>query len=163
MQLFSPLWVLVEGGMLMRIEGISKEKFGEELSGLIYNCLAMQDSRAKFFTDIMDTARAYELEEQANRLAHSICLKEGESDLWELPKSFDESAKLPKLTDSCLPPKLWEYLQAVAKYVQVAPEMCVLPMLSVLSMCAGQGSYKLSCQRSHRAAEPVHHDHSRTG
>ena len=119
----------------MRIEGISKEKFGEELSGLIYNCLAMQDSRAKFFTDIMDTARAYELEEQANRLAHSICLKEGEPDLWELPKSFDESAKLPKLTDSCLPPKLWEYLQGVAKYVQVAPEMCVLPLLSVLSMC----------------------------
>ena len=119
----------------MRIEGISKEKFGEELSGLIYNCLAMQDSRAKFFTDIMDTARAYELEEQANRLAHSICLKEGEPDLWELPKSFDESAKLPKLTDSCLPPKLWEYLQAVSKYVQVAPEMCVLPLLSVLSLC----------------------------
>ena len=143
MQLFSPLWVLVEGGMLMRIEGISKEKFGEELSGLIYNCLAMQDSRAKFFTDIMDTARAYELEEQANRLAHSICLKEGESDLWELPKSFDESAKLPKLTDSCLPPKLWEYLQAVAKYVQVAPEMCVLPMLSVLSMCV-QGKAVIS-------------------
>ena len=129
--------------MLMRIEGISKEKFGEELSGLIYNCLAMQDSRAKFFTDIMDTARAYELEEQANRLAHSICLKEGESDLWELPKSFDESAKLPKLTDSCLPPKLWEYLQAVAKYVQVAPEMCVLPMLSVLSMCV-QGKAVIS-------------------
>lgn len=128
----------------MRLNGISKEKFAEELSKLIYDCLARQgERRSQLFTDVMDTARSYELEEQALAMAHGICLKEGEPDLWELPKPFDNALSLPKLTERCLPPMLWEYLKAVANYVQVAPEMGVLPLLSVLSLCV-QGKAVIS-------------------
>jgi len=102
----------------------------------VYECIIRQGvERAEYFTFLMDTARSYGLEAELERVAKAICLKQGEPDLWELPKSFEESARLPKLTESCLPPKLWEYLKAVSEYVQVAPEMCVLPLLSVLSMC----------------------------
>ncbi|MBP1533693.1 MAG: DUF3987 domain-containing protein [Ruminococcus sp.] len=102
-----------------------------------------QEQRSTMFTNIINAARTQGTEQQALQFAKGICRKEHLPELWELPKSFDESAKLPKLTDSCLPPKLWEYLQAVAKYVQVAPEMCVLPLLSVLSMCV-QGKAVIS-------------------
>lgn len=102
-----------------------------------------REQRSTMFTDIINAARTQGTEQQALQFARGICRKENLPDLWELPKSFDESAKLPKLTDSCLPPKLWEYMQAVAKYVQVAPEMCVLPLLSVLSMCV-QGKAVIS-------------------
>ena len=120
----------------MRFEGISKETMAQSLNELVFECIIRHGvERAEYFTDLMDTARGYGLETELERIAKAICLKQGEPDLWELPKSFEVSAQLPKLTERCLPPKLWEYLKAVSEYVQVAPEMCVLPLLSVLSMC----------------------------
>lgn len=91
--------------------------------------------RSELFTEIMADARAQGVESTAALFADRICKAEYLPDLWELPKPFDRAVNLPKLTEHCLPPKLWEYLQAVSKYVQVAPEMGVLPMLSVLSLC----------------------------
>lgn len=120
----------------MRFEGLSKETMAQSLNELVYECIIRQGvERAEYFTYLMDTARGYGLETELERIAKAICLKQGEPDLWELPKSFEESAQLPKLTESCLPPKLWAYLKAVSEYVQVAPEMCVFPLLSVLSTC----------------------------
>lgn len=121
----------------MQLDGLTREKFGELLDSFISECLTRKGKeRAELFTAVMDTARSYGLEDQAQYMAQAMCKKWDEPDLWELPKSFEVSAQLPKLTERCLPPKLWEYMQAVAKYVQVAPEMCVLPLLSVLSLCA---------------------------
>ena len=118
------------------METITSVNFLDKVPDFVYSCLAAQSEvRARLFTEVMNMARTYNLVNETQKIAHAICLKEGEPDLWELPKSFEESAKLPKLTERCLPPKLWEYMQAVAKYVQVAPEMCVLPLLSVLSLC----------------------------
>ncbi|MBP5267832.1 MAG: DUF3987 domain-containing protein [Ruminococcus sp.] len=120
----------------MRFEGISKETLTENLNELVYECIIRKGiERAGYYTDLMDTARSYGLETELERIAKAICLKQGEPDLWELPKPFEVSAQLPRLTERCLPPKLREYLKAVSEYVQVAPEMCVLPLLSVLSMC----------------------------
>lgn len=120
----------------MRFDGISKETLAENLTNLVFECIIRHGvERAEYFTNLMDTARSYGLEAELERVAKAICLKQGEPDLWEFPKSFEESAQLPKLTESCLLPKLWAYLKAVSEYVQVAPEMCVFPLLSVLSMC----------------------------
>ena len=120
----------------MRWEGWSKQQFGEALNEFIRECFRLQGAeRANYYTNLMEVARSYGLEKQAADIAAAICEREGEPELWELPKPFDRAVSLPKLTEHCLPPKLWEYLQAVSKYVQVAPEMGVLPMLSVLSLC----------------------------
>jgi hypothetical protein len=128
----------------MRLEGLTREKFGEMLNEFIGDCLTRKGKeRAELFTAVMDTARSYGLEDQARYMAQAMCEKWDEPELWELPRSFDSTLNLPKLTDDCLPPKLWEYLQAVSKYVQVAPEMGVLPMLSVLSMCV-QGKAEIA-------------------
>ena len=120
----------------MRWEGWSKQQFGAALNEFIRECFRLQGAeRANYYTNLMEVARSYGLEKQAADIAAAICEREDEPELWELPKPFDRAVSLPKLTEHCLPPKLWEYLQAVSKYVQVAPEMGVLPMLSVLSLC----------------------------
>ena len=120
----------------MRIEGLTKERFAEMLEQMVYECVIRHgEERAQLYTNLMDTARSYGLETELEKMAKAVCAKEDEPDLWELPKPFENECSLPKLTERCMPPKLWDYLRAVAEYVQVAPEMGVLPLLSVLSMC----------------------------
>lgn len=120
----------------MRFEGISREDFQRGLPDFIYNALCRKgERREKYFTDIMDTARSYELETEAEQIAKAICLKEGSPDLWELPKSFEIPVKLTDFPVDCLPEVLRDYLEAVSKHVQVYPEMAILPLLSVLSLC----------------------------
>ncbi|MCM1237561.1 MAG: YfjI family protein, partial [Ruminococcus flavefaciens] len=48
---------------------------------------------------------------------------------------FDRPKALEPFPMKSLPPLLRDYLKAVADYVQVTPEMAVLPLLSVLSLC----------------------------
>ena len=120
----------------MRLEGISKEKFQQNLPDLIGNALCRQgERRVQFFTDVMDTARAYELEAQAIEISKAMCLQEGEEDLWELPQTFEIPVKLTEFPLKHLPKVLKEYLEAIVKSVQVYPEMIALPLLSVLSLC----------------------------
>ncbi|MBO4867959.1 MAG: DUF3987 domain-containing protein [Ruminococcus sp.] len=115
---------------------MSKEAMAQSLKELVFECIIRKEpERSEYYTHLMDMARSYGLEKELERVAKAVCLEQGEPDLWELPKSFEGSAQLPKLTESCLPSKLWDYLKAVSEYVQVAPEMCVLPLMSVLSMC----------------------------
>lgn len=54
---------------------------------------------------------------------------------WEKPIPFEKSEKLPDFPLNALPDVLGEYLKAVCKFVQIPPEMAVLPLLSVLAMC----------------------------
>ncbi|MDE7137605.1 MAG: DUF3987 domain-containing protein [Ruminococcus sp.] len=58
-----------------------------------------------------------------------------EPEQWEQPESFDKVNKPAPFPMQNLPPLLREYLQAVSDYVQVVPEMSILPLLSVLSLC----------------------------
>ncbi len=55
---------------------------------------------------------------------------------WQQPESFDSLKKTIPFPMKSLPPLLSEYLQAVSDYVQVVPEMAILPMLSVLALCS---------------------------
>ena len=58
-----------------------------------------------------------------------------EPEQWGQPESFENLKKPLPFPMHNLPPLLRDYLQAVSDYVQVVPEMAILPMLSVLSLC----------------------------
>lgn len=59
----------------------------------------------------------------------------GEAEKWGIPESFENLKKTAPFPLKNLPPLLRDYLKAVSDYVQVTPEMAVLPLLSVLSLC----------------------------
>lgn len=120
----------------MRLEGYSREEFEQKMDFSIRHCLVLSGQlRSEWYTTFMNAARSYGMEQQALQLARAICQQEDEPELWELPKDFEQGGTLPPLPVDCLPQKLWEYLKAVSDYVQVFPEMAVLPLLSVLSLC----------------------------
>ena len=91
--------------------------------------------RAEGFTDIMQKSRELDIEQSAYELAQSIASEFNEPELWELPEAFEKNVFLPSFPINSLPVVLAEYLKAVSSFVQVAPEMGALPMLSVLSLC----------------------------
>lgn len=107
------------------------------LEELVLDALIRSDikERAQIYTNIMDTARALNLSRECEESAQAIAQREGEPELWELPESFEKPVELQPFPISALPPILSEYLSEVSKAVQVYPEMCVLPMLSTLSLC----------------------------
>ena len=83
----------------------------------------------------MDTARACGVAEQAEETAQLIAIQNNEPELWELPQSFEKEIALQPFPVSCLPNSLSDYLKAVCDFIQVAPEMGALPLLSTLSLC----------------------------
>lgn len=121
----------------MILEGITADNFPLRIEDLVLAALVMQNpkERARIFTDIMETARACGVAEQAEETAQSIAKREGEPELWELPDTFDKPIVLQGFPLSALPAVLQEFLQAVSEHIQVYPEMGALPLLSVLSLC----------------------------
>lgn len=83
----------------------------------------------------MDTARACGVAEQVEETAQCFAKQEKEPELWELPQSFEKEMALQPFPISSLPDTLGNYLKAVCDFVQVAPEMGALPLLSTLSLC----------------------------
>lgn len=121
----------------MIIKEVSPEWFTAHIAELVIDALIHQNprERAQHFTNIMDTARALDLEEQAEEVAQAIAKREGEPELWELPEPFEKPVELTGFPVSALPKALSDYLKEVARTVQVYPEMCALPLLSTLSLC----------------------------
>lgn len=119
------------------IEGLTKELFMQRLPDLISTVSLKNDRhmKAAAYTDIMDAARGYGIEEETEHLMQQIMEEYGEPELWETPQSFDKPVVLTGFPVDALPDAMKEYLEAVAQYVQVAPEMAALPLLSVLSLC----------------------------
>lgn len=116
---------------------ITKDKFLLNVDNLIENLFIIQnlDTRANSFTNIMTAARYFDMEQETEKLAQEKATKFGETELWELPESFESMKKPAPFPMQNLPPLLHDYLQAVSDYVQVVPEMSVLPLLSVLALC----------------------------
>lgn len=56
-------------------------------------------------------------------------------ELWEKPKAFEKKIDLMPFPLSCLPAPASEYLKEISANIQVSPDMAVLPLLSVLSLC----------------------------
>ena len=89
----------------------------------------------KLYTDLMKEARERNLETEVYELMRSKAIEFQSPELWELPESFEKQVPMQKFNPDNLPDLLRDYLKAVAEYAQVDIEMCVLPMLSVLSLC----------------------------
>lgn len=121
----------------MIIEGVSRERFISVIESLVLDAVICSNpkARAEQYTNIMDTARFLNIEQMTEETAQEIASREGCSELWELPESFEKSVELSEFPLSSLPPTLSEYLKEVSRTVQVAPDMCALPMLSALSLC----------------------------
>ena len=117
---------------------LSKEVFFQRAPDLLGDMLIIKDLKKRFelYTGYMEQARELGVEKEAAETAEYIAKSNNEAEFWELPKPFvSNTVQSQKFPFSCLPPVLADYLKAVADYVQVYPEMCVLPMFSVLSLC----------------------------
>ncbi|MDE5834607.1 MAG: DUF3987 domain-containing protein [Ruminococcus sp.] len=91
--------------------------------------------RADYFTKLMMIARYFGIEDNFDEVAQKRAKDCREPELWELPEDFDSKKKCEPFPLVNLPPLLRDYLQALLDYVQVAPEMAILPLLSVLALC----------------------------
>ena len=136
--------LLILGGKIMdkitesRKKGtLSKENFILQVESLLENMFMKQNlkSRSEVYTNIMTAARNFNVEQEVEDLANKKAIELNEPEPWELPESFDSLKKPAPFPLNSLPLLLRDYLKAVADYVQVVPEMAVLPLLSVLSLC----------------------------
>ncbi|MCM1133879.1 MAG: YfjI family protein [Ruminococcus flavefaciens] len=106
---------------------------------IIFDTEDLQE-RSKFYTYVMNNARAVDYAQATEKAFKSETSRLGIPELWEIPKEFEkEKLSVPFPIDS-LPPLLRDYLKAVADNVQVDVTMCILPLLSVLSRCV-QGKF----------------------
>lgn len=116
---------------------LSREAFLKNfsrISELIFTTENIRE-RAEIYTNVMNNARAVGYENEAEQTLQTTALEHGEPELWELPESFERCNLIQPFPMQSLPPLLRDYLKAVADYVQVTPEMAVLPLLSVLALC----------------------------
>lgn len=111
------------------------EKFLSYRERAIELALTAPKANRELFTNVMEQARIFDKEQETYELMKSKAEEFQSPELWELPKEFEEQVPMQKFNPDYLPPVLRDYLKAVAEYAQVDVEMCVLPLLSVLSLC----------------------------
>ena len=116
---------------------LNREAFLKNFSKITELIFASENiqERAGIYTKVMKNARAVGYEDETEQALQETAFERGEPELWELPESFDNLKKPAPFPLNSLPLLLRDYLKAVADYVQVVPEMAVLPLLSVLSLC----------------------------
>ena len=123
--------------MQIKEPNLTAEQLLNKAEELISAILMKEDlrERTELFTGMMNTARELGVEERVYNTAQQIAADFNEPELWELPQSFERNVPLAPFPMSSLPPMLGEFLKTVSEYVQVYPEIAVLPLLSVLSLC----------------------------
>lgn len=104
------------------------------LERIIFDTEDLQE-RARLYTYVMNNAKAVDYAETTEKAFKSETFRLGIPELWELSESFEKYSLIQPFPMQCLPPLLRDYLKAVADYVQVTPEMAILPLLSVLALC----------------------------
>lgn len=124
----------------MTLEGLKdtiepKKLFDDEIKNWVFTYSDNEKERVLNFTVIMDTARKLGISDTVYEEYQKEAELYGISRLWEVPRPIENSMDHSPLPSNCLPDALWDYMQGVAEYLQVCPEMCILPMLSVLSLC----------------------------
>lgn len=127
----SEIWENIKNGT------ITENLFINQVGSLLAQAFIASDPkrRARCYTNVMESARYFDIESEVKQLAKEKAAEYGEQELWEIPKSFEKLVKPTAFPVKSLPPLLRDYLQAVSDYVQVEPEMAVLPLLSVLALC----------------------------
>lgn len=84
---------------------------------------------------LLEKARQLDCEDTFYDILRAVEEKNPNTRLFPYPKPLYHEAGKYKLPISTLPPVLRDYIQAASDYGQVPPEMCILPLLSVLSLC----------------------------
>lgn len=116
---------------------LNREAFLKNFSKITELIFEIKDvkERAGFYTNVMENARLVGYEKEAEETLKATAFEWGEPELWELPETFEKYNIIQPFPLNSLPPLLRDYLKAVADYVQVTPEMAVLPLMSVLALC----------------------------
>ncbi len=98
--------------------------------------LVSQDDRerAENFRVIMDKAREFGVSDAVFQHYQEQAQVWNVPELWETPKPFGKEIQLAEFPLSCLPGVLERFVRELSANVQVSPDMCVLPLLSVLSL-----------------------------
>lgn len=129
-------------------DGLTKEQFelraGNTYIPMFFNMLNPIEKAVNFGV-LMDKARELECADIIFPTAQNIMQQENCPELFELPDpelTVKKTVPLSPFPVNSLPKVLAEYLKAVSDDVQVYPEMCALPMLSVLSLCC-QGKFEI--------------------
>lgn len=112
-----------------------QDLLSERISDYVFVCAENDKERAESFTIIMDKARDLGVYDTVYEEYQSLAKLHNQARLWEIPKKLKSNMIDAPLPQKCLPNSLWNYMQAVSDYLQVSPEMCILPLLSVLSLC----------------------------
>lgn len=111
------------------------------------------ETNKEIFSGIMYHARKFGKEDITFELMQQKAKERGVPELWEIPQKFEKPVDIMKFSPDYLPPLLRDYIRAVADYVQVDTEMCVLPLLSVLARCV-QGKFNV-CFPNTLHSEPL--------
>ena len=83
----------------------------------------------------MDKAREYGKENEVFSHYQQQAQLWSIPELWEKPKPFGNCIPPVPFPMNSLPDVLKDYITEISRNIQVYPEMCILPALSVLSMC----------------------------
>lgn len=110
------------------------ENCKEYIEQALWICSRPKD-KAEMYSKALNIARENGFEQEAKELARKLADDNNEPYLWELPQPFEKQVKIPPFPLESLPDTLRDYIKAVSEFVQVFPEMAVLPLLSVLSLC----------------------------
>ena len=105
------------------------------LTDLFFTTSMNEKELSENFSIIMDKAREYGRENEVFSHYQQQAQLWSISELWEKPKPFGNCIHPVPFPMNSLPDVLKDYITEISRNIQVYPEMCILPALSVLSMC----------------------------
>lgn len=123
---------------IIDLSEVPKEKAGfltsEGLTDHFFTISMDEKERAENFRVIMDKAREFGVSDTVFQHYQQQAGLWNVPELWEMPKPFGKEIQLAEFPLSCLPEVLKRFVRELSANVQVSPDMCVLPLLSVLSV-----------------------------
>ena len=124
---------------LIDISNITSEKVhilcSEGITEHFFTISRDEKELSENFSIIMDKAREYGRENEVFSHYQQQAQLWSISELWEKPKPFGNYIPPVPFPMNSLPDVLKDYITEISRNIQVYPEMCILPALSVLSMC----------------------------
>lgn len=129
-------------GLAEKLKEITKDTFLTNAEKVLESAAEHQQVSAEmtvqcqtYTRQLLEKARQLDCESDFYDVLQLVEDRNPDTRLFPYPKPLYHEASNCKLPLSLLPPVLKDYIQAASEYGQVPPEMCILPLLSVLSLC----------------------------
>lgn len=123
---------------ILDLSDVSKDRANfltsEGLTDHFFTISMDEHERAENFRIIMDKARELGVSDEVFAYYQEQAGLWKVPKLWETPKPFGKEVQLAEFPLSCLPEVLKRFVRELSANVQVSVDMCVLPLLSVLSL-----------------------------